>query len=120
LAARRLPAAIEGGLVFAGILGAVYLVTKGRGLGLGDVKMAAAVGVFLGYPAALAAAVAAFVIGALLAIPVLAAGSRGRREALPFGPFMVLAALLAAFAPALLFGPASAYQSFLIEHVFRH
>jgi leader peptidase (prepilin peptidase) / N-methyltransferase len=117
---RRLLSAIEGGLVFAGLLGVLYLVTRGRGLGLGDVKMAGAIGLYLGYPVSFAAAIGAFVIGAVLAIPVLLAGSRGRREALPFGPFMVLSSLVGALAPALLFGPWAAYQAFLIDHVFRH
>lgn len=120
LVERRPIAALEGGAVFAGVLGAVYLLTAGRGLGLGDVKMAGAIGLYLGYPTALAAVVASFVIGAVLSLPVLWARRRGRGEAVPFGPFMVLAAFVAMYAPALLFGPAAAYQQFLIQHVFRH
>ena len=117
---RRLVVALEGGLVFGGLLGVLYLVTRGRGLGLGDVKMAGAIGLFLGYPVSLAVAVGAFVIGAALAVPVLISRKRGRREALPFGPFMVVSSLIGAYAPLLLFGPASAYQAFLVNHVFRH
>ena len=115
---RSIVPALEGLAVFAGLLGAIYLATHGAGLGLGDVKMGAAIGLFLGFPAALAAAVASFVVGAAFAIPVLVARKRGRKEALPFGPFMVLATLVGAYAPVLLYEPGALYQQFLVRHFF--
>jgi len=118
VAERTVVPAIEGLAVFAALLGAIYLATRGAGLGLGDVKMAGAIGLFIGFPTALAAAIGSFVVGALLAIPVLAAGRRGRKEALPFGPFMVLATLVAAYSPALLYEPGAIYQQFLLRHFF--
>ncbi|HME81785.1 MAG TPA: prepilin peptidase [Candidatus Eremiobacteraceae bacterium] len=111
IATHRLVPALEGALAGAVIFGAIYLLTRGAGMGLGDVKLAAMLGLFLGFPLMLWTAAAAFIIGALLAIPVLVARRRGRRDALPFGPFLVIAAILATFVPALFAGPYDAYHA---------
>lgn len=69
-----------------------------RGMGFGDVKLAGVIGLVLGYlswSALLIGAFAAFVLGAVAAVAVLASGAGNRKTALPFGPFMVAGALLA-------------------------
>ncbi|MBC5806339.1 MAG: prepilin peptidase [Candidatus Eremiobacter antarcticus] len=109
--------ALEGAFLGAALFGAVYLISRGRGLGLGDVKLAACLGIFLGLANGITAFAASFVIGALLALPVLALSSRGRKDVLPFGPFLVLAALIVTFSPVLVFGPYQAYQSFVSRHL---
>jgi leader peptidase (prepilin peptidase) / N-methyltransferase len=116
IATHRLLGALEGAAVGVGVFGAIYLLTGRMGMGLGDVKLAGMLGAYLGYPAMLVTSVASFIIGALLAIPVLAGRRRARRDALPFGPFLVMAALLAMFAPAVLSGPYEAYRSLLTAH----
>lgn len=113
---RSVPAALEGGVVGLAIFGAVYLATRGAGMGLGDVKLASAAGLFLGFPASVASCVASFVIGTLVTAPALLAGRRGRRDAIPFGPFIVLAALLTQYSPALVYGPYEAYRTLLNAH----
>ncbi|MBC5824654.1 MAG: prepilin peptidase [Candidatus Eremiobacteraeota bacterium] len=112
-ASGRLVGGIQGAALGAALFGGIYLLTRGKGMGLGDVKLAMAAGLFLGLAASIAAFLSAFVIGSLLAVPVLAAGSRGRRDALPFGPFLVLAILLVLFAPASIFGPFESYRNFI-------
>jgi leader peptidase (prepilin peptidase)/N-methyltransferase len=116
LAGRGVPA-LEGAALGTVLFGLIYLGTRGAGLGLGDVKLAACVGIFLGLTNALAAFAAAFVIGAILALPVLALRKRRGRDVLPFGPFLVLGALILTFAPGLVFGPYAAYQAFLYRHL---
>ncbi|MBV8171725.1 MAG: prepilin peptidase [Candidatus Eremiobacteraeota bacterium] len=111
LAMHRIVDALEGAACAGAILGAIYLLTRGAGMGLGDVKLAAMIGLFIGYPLALWTTAASFIIGALLIVPVLATRSRGRRDALPFGPFLVIAALLATFAPLVLAAPYDAYRA---------
>jgi leader peptidase (prepilin peptidase) / N-methyltransferase len=113
LATHRIVPALEGAATGALIFGAIYGLTRGAGMGLGDVKLAAMLGLFLGFPSMLSAIVAAFVIGAVLAIPVLIARRRGRRDALPFGPFLVMAAILGTFAPGAITGPYDAYRDLL-------
>ena len=68
------------------------------GLGLGDVKLAAALGLYLGwlgwsYP--VVGTVAAFLVGGVVSLALLASGRAGRRTAVPFGPPMLLGALAA-------------------------
>jgi leader peptidase (prepilin peptidase)/N-methyltransferase len=113
LAMHRIVPALEGAATGALIFGAIYALTRGAGMGLGDVKLAAMLGLFLGFPSMVSAVVAAFIIGAVLAIPVLVARRRGRRDALPFGPFLVMAAILGTFAPGAITGPYDAYRDLL-------
>ncbi|MDQ6767201.1 MAG: prepilin peptidase [Candidatus Eremiobacteraeota bacterium] len=117
LASGRAIAALEGAALGALLFGSIYLVTKGAGLGLGDVKLAACLGIFLGFGNSIAAFATAFVIGAIVAIPVLAMRKRRGRDVLPFGPFIVLGALILTFAPGLVFGPYAAYQEFLYRRL---
>lgn len=77
---------------------AFYLVLallRSGGMGMGDVKLAGVLGLFLGWlgPEALLVGVfAAFLSGGILGLTVLATRRGGRRTALPFGPFMFLGA----------------------------
>jgi leader peptidase (prepilin peptidase)/N-methyltransferase len=95
----RIGDALLGALVGAAIFGLLFLVTRGAGMGLGDAKLALVIGLFLGLHLTIAAIAFSFIFGSLLMLPVLAAGSRGRRDAVPFGPFLVLGALVALYAP---------------------
>lgn len=113
VAQHRVLAGVESAAITGGVFGAVYAATRGRGMGLGDVKLAAALGFGLPVSAGVALVVTSFVVGAFAAIPVLAAGSRGRRDALPFGPFLVVAAYLLYFAPDAAFGPFEAYRHWI-------
>ncbi|MDX3188695.1 prepilin peptidase [Streptomyces sp. MN03-5084-2B] len=80
------------------------------GMGFGDVKLAGLLGgllAYLSWPALLIGAFGGFLLGAVAGVVVLATGKGGRKTALPFGPFMIAAALVAVFAA----GPlGAAYQ----------
>ena len=69
------------------------------GMGIGDVKLAGVMGLFLGRSVA-AALVVALLSGALVGMVIIARkGARaGRKTAVPFGPFLTLGALVAVFA----------------------
>ena len=69
------------------------------GMGMGDVKLAAVMGLFLGPPVA-AGILVALLTGVLLGAAIIARkGARqGRKTAVPFGPFLALGALVAVFA----------------------
>jgi leader peptidase (prepilin peptidase)/N-methyltransferase len=99
IAGGRIIDALLGALAGAAIFGLLFLITRGAGMGLGDAKLALVIGLFLGLHLAVAATAFSFIFGSLLMLPVLAAGSRGRRDAVPFGPFLVLGAIAALYAP---------------------
>ncbi|HWS51108.1 MAG TPA: prepilin peptidase, partial [Microbacterium sp.] len=89
-------------LAGAAALFALYLLlSMAGGMGMGDVKLAALVGLFagwLGFDAWMLAALGGFVLGGAAAGALLLAGS-GRGTRIPFGPWM-LAGLAAAVAVA--------------------
>lgn len=81
---RAIAAAAAGGVLFAAAL------AYPRGMGLGDVKLAAAMGLFLGRNVAPAILVA-LLAGSLVGLAVIAReGAAARKRAIPFGPFLAL------------------------------
>lgn len=86
-----------GGLLFA-ISEAYYRVRGHEGLGMGDVKMLAMIGAFLGWPLMLVTLVFASFSGSVVGIGLLASGRGGMKAALPFGTFLAVGALVAAVA----------------------
>lgn len=81
----------------AGFFLLLIFATKGKGMGGGDVKLGAFIGLGLGFPNALLAAVLAFVIGAVYALVAIILGKKHFGENIPFGPFLVLGSLIALF-----------------------
>ena len=72
--------------------GAIVVLTRGRAMGMGDVKLAGALGFLFGWPDVLVAMVFAFVIGGVLGVAVIARGTHGAKSAVPFVPFLALGA----------------------------
>jgi leader peptidase (prepilin peptidase)/N-methyltransferase len=90
------PAAAGAGLWLAAY-GGIWLLTAGRGLGLGDVALAPVLGLVLGAVSWSAAAVglaAGFLIGAAVGALVLVASGGRRGIRVPFGPFMLVGAVV--------------------------
>jgi len=91
-------AAAGAGLSFAFYL--LLAVVSNGGMGMGDVKLAGVLGLYLGFlgPAPLFVGIAAgFLLGGLYGVGVLLSGKGGRKTAIPFGPFMIAGAWLAVF-----------------------
>jgi len=63
-------------------------------MGWGDVKLAALIGLATGFPLVLLALVMAAIMGGLVAVALLIAKKRGRKETIPFAPFLSLATLI--------------------------
>jgi prepilin signal peptidase PulO-like enzyme (type II secretory pathway) len=85
-----------GAFVVGGSLFALYVMTKRRGIGLGDVKLGAVVGVGLGAAAGLTAIGAAFVVGAVIGGVLLASRRIERGAELRFAPYIFCGVVLAA------------------------
>ena len=62
-------------------------------MGWGDVKLAGFIGIAAGYPLIFVAIFLAVVCGGLIAAVLLLTKIRGRKEAIPFGPFLAVAAI---------------------------
>ena len=59
-------------------------------MGGGDIKLMAALGVLLGIADTVLAIFLTFMIGAVISVLLLASKIKGRKDAIPFGPFIVL------------------------------
>jgi leader peptidase (prepilin peptidase)/N-methyltransferase len=78
---------------------AVLALLRPGELGLGDVKLAASLGLILGWIGwghVMLGAFAGFLLGGLFSIGLLATGRATRRSHIPFGPFMLAGALVTA------------------------
>jgi leader peptidase (prepilin peptidase)/N-methyltransferase len=92
---------VIGFLAYGGVILIVALISP-RGMGMGDVKLAALIGMVIGaidLPSVAVAAGMGILLGGLAAIVALLAG-KGRKSVLPFGPFLAAGAAIGAF-----FGP---------------
>jgi len=86
-----------GGVLFA--IGEGYYRLRGyEGLGMGDVKMLAMIGAFLGWPLMLVTLVLASFAGSVVGVGLLVSRRGDMKAALPFGTFLAVGALVAAVA----------------------
>lgn len=92
-----LPTQLIAGAAAAGFL-LVFALAYPRGLGMGDVKFAGVLGLFLGSSVAVAILIA-LVAGVVIGIGLMAEQgvAQGRKLAIPFGPFLALGAVAAIF-----------------------
>lgn len=89
--------AILGGLILCASYLALALISPG-GLGLGDVKLAGILGLYLawcGWETWLLGTFAAFTLGGVWALALIALRRAGRRTAIAFGPYMIAGACVA-------------------------
>lgn len=86
-----------GAALGAGLLFFLIAVLSRGGMGGGDVKLAAVMGAFLGWPVIAAALFVSFTLGGLVGLALLASGRRRRKDPVPFGPFLAVGGLAALF-----------------------
>jgi leader peptidase (prepilin peptidase)/N-methyltransferase len=86
---------LGGGLLLA-IAEGYYRIRHEEGLGMGDVKMLAMIGAFLGWQLTLVTLMMASFSGTFVGLAVIASRRGGMKYALPFGTFLALGAALAA------------------------
>lgn len=82
------------GLLIGAFFYSLIIITRGKGMGGGDVKLGAFIGIMLGFPQAVAAIVLSFLTGAIFSIALLITGKKHFGQTIPFGPFLVLGSLI--------------------------
>jgi len=85
------------GILVGGGLFFVIIVASRGGMGGGDMKLGAMLGAFLGWKLVLVAALLAVLSGGLVAVILLVLRSKGRKDAVPFGPFLALGGAVSLF-----------------------
>lgn len=73
-----------------------YLLSRG-GMGEGDVKLAGLIGLATGFPLVLLTLLLGILTGGVMAVILLVLRLKARKEAIPFGPFLAGAAVVAIF-----------------------
>lgn len=83
------------------LTGAFFLflavITKGKGMGGGDVKLAFVMGLILGFPNIITALYLAFLSGGVVASVLLLFKKKHFGQTIPFGPFLALATIITIF-----------------------
>ena len=88
--------ALGGGILYFVALG-YYLITKTEGMGMGDVKLLAMIGAFLGSKAIVMTIFLSAFLGAVVGIAIMVIKGKSRKYAIPYGPFLSISALLSLF-----------------------
>jgi leader peptidase (prepilin peptidase)/N-methyltransferase len=78
----------------------IHLLTRGKGMGLGDVKLVLLLGTILGFPLAVVSIFSAFVIGSVVGIVLIVVKLAKLKQKVAFGPFLIVG-----FFMAMLIGP---------------
>lgn len=88
-----------GNLLLSGLGAALFfilliVITRGKGMGGGDVKLALLMGLILGFPQIITALYLAFITGAVISLILLAIKRKRFGQTIPFGPFLAASTLV--------------------------
>lgn len=86
-----------GAALIGGFFLSLVLITRGKGMGGGDIKLGAFMGLSLGIQSGVLAVTLAFLTGAGFALLAISLGKKRFGESLPFGPFLVVGSLTALY-----------------------
>ncbi len=84
-------------IVASGFFLAIFLVSKGRWMGFGDVKLAILMGLLLGFSNVLVALFLAFFFGAIIGVMLMIFKGKKLKSEIPFGPFLIMGTFMAMF-----------------------
>ena len=89
----RLVSSVIGGAIGLAFM-TLPLIIYRRGMGIGDIKLGALIGLMTGYPLVFVALLISVIGGGLISVILLAFKIRGRKDPIPFAPFMAASALV--------------------------
>ena len=84
-------------LLASGFFLLIVLISKGKWMGVGDIKLALLMGLFLSWPNIIIALFSAFFIGAVIGVGLIILKKKGLKSEVPFGPFLVTGTFLSLF-----------------------
>jgi leader peptidase (prepilin peptidase) / N-methyltransferase len=89
----KIYSALIGGVIGLAAMALPYIIYR-RGMGMGDIKLAAFIGLAAGFPSIFVALLLAVISGGLIAGALLLFKIKKRTDAIPFAPFLVVAAMV--------------------------
>ncbi len=90
-----LPNYLLAALIAAGFFLFIFLISKGKWMGFGDVKLAILLGLLLGFPNILAGLFLSFLFGAIIGTGLIFLKKKGMKSEMPFAPFLILGTFVA-------------------------
>lgn len=99
LAIDRFLGLVVGGGIFLAITLLGGMIMGKEAMGLGDVKLMGALGLFFGWRNMIMISLISFLVGAIISVVLLATKIKKTDEYIPFGPFIVLASFTVMFVP---------------------
>jgi leader peptidase (prepilin peptidase)/N-methyltransferase len=85
-------------ILFSSILfGGVVILTRGNGMGMGDVKLMVVLSIIFGWPEIIIISILSFILGGIISIITLILKRKTMKSLLPFGPFIVVSSFLVMF-----------------------
>lgn len=75
----------------------IVLVSRGKGMGLGDAKLGFLMGLLLGPVNVVVALFSSFILGAIIGVGLIAFKKKQMKSEVPFGPFLVTGTVIAMF-----------------------
>jgi len=72
----------------------IHLITRGAGMGLGDVKLAIFIGFLLGWPQVISWLFISFLLGGLAGVILLLTNKAKMKTQVPFGPFLIISSFI--------------------------
>jgi prepilin signal peptidase PulO-like enzyme (type II secretory pathway) len=75
----------------------IIILTKGKGMGGGDVKLAFLMGLILGCPVILLSLFLSFIFGSIVGIFLILVGKKKMKSMIPFGPFLIIGTFIGLF-----------------------
>lgn len=89
---RGLSGGLQGGITAGMIMFLLHKITR-DGLGLGDAKLFACIGIYLGVKDTISAMVAAVVLSGIYSLILICISSENKKRELPFAPFILAGSL---------------------------
>lgn len=84
-------------IIASGFFLIIFLISRGKWMGFGDVKMAFLLGLLLGFSNIFTALFLAFFFGAIIGLILMVFKKKGLKSEIPFGPFLIAGTFLALF-----------------------
>lgn len=83
-----------GGIVGLFLFLLIFFLTKGKGIGFGDVKLALAGGLLFGWPDIIVITILSFLIGGLVGLILIFLKKKNLKDKIPFGPIFIFSSIL--------------------------
>ena len=84
-------------VIASGFFLSLFLISRGKWMGFGDVILGFLMGLVVGFPNILVALLASFVVGAIVGLVLISLKKKTMKAEVPFGPFLILGTFLAWF-----------------------